>query len=320
MENIKNIELNIWNACNLKCKFCMSIYDQCLELIAPKSNIYNSIIKNKKNWFNSIGFLWWEPTISRFLPEYIKLAKLSWYKNISIVTNGLRLQNYEYFEKLLKNWLNLIKASIHSIDDTIESNITQVKNSYTKKEKFLINSIDLKKKYNFEIHIQVVVNKLNYKSMKQMAKRFIELWVDSQRYQFVWYYDDYPKDFLKEIFVSYEQVSKYLNELNNFSKTIKKKFLSLWDFPLCYLLKHKIIESWNSQIIWENLDKIDTIDDIRNKEKFNFKERKKGSLKYFPLKQCQWCKFMTNCFWFYKNYFKYTKLYWYKENWDFKIE
>lgn len=295
---IKHIEVNIWNACNSKCTFCMSSHSNTAEKW-DKNTIIKTIIW-KKGEYNSIWFIWWEPTVFPDLPEFIKLAKLLGYKYIQITTNWMRLSNKSYFENLVKNGLNTIKLSISSIDDQIEAAITKVPKSYSLKKQAIENYNELKKNYNLSLDTQTVISKYNYEYIFDIAKNFLDSGVNSIRMQFVWHYHSYPAQNLKDSFVNYDKTTPYLKKLTDYIEQNNLHKITIADFPICYLIENWIVKNEKSHIIWEYHDFFDQVADGRTKTEFSFQQQKLDKLKYYPLKKCKNCPFKNfrPCPWF----------------------
>lgn len=285
----KHIEINIWNACNSKCTYCMSSYID-INSIWDKNTILKSII-SKKKFYNSIWFIWWEPTIFPNLLEFVKLSKLLGYKYIQITTNWMKLSNLEYFEKLVKNWLNTIKLSISSIYDDIEFAITKVPKAYELKKNAIKNYNILKKKYDIILDTQTVVSKYNYKFIFDIAKNFLENNINSIRMQFVGHYESYPEENLKASFINYDKITPYLKNLTDFIRENNLHQIKIADFPICYLVENWIVKNEKENIIWEYYDFFDEVADGRNKTEFSFQQHKLNIFKCYPLKKCKNCPF-----------------------------
>lgn len=55
---MKHIEINIWKACNNKCRFCMSAFVWMDEKeLTDFSEVASEIHKYANKWYTSIGFL-----------------------------------------------------------------------------------------------------------------------------------------------------------------------------------------------------------------------------------------------------------------------
>lgn len=88
----KNITtFNIIWKCNLSCPYC-SWY--------PKVEFSLDNIKDNIKWLEEISLQWWEPTLSPYLDEIIAFARENWTKYINLITNGIKIADYEFAKNL----------------------------------------------------------------------------------------------------------------------------------------------------------------------------------------------------------------------------
>ena len=110
-----NLDIEITNACNLRCPFCVREYmEDSIGFMSwgdyeniIKQGFDNGVMAAKLNWRG-------EPTLHKDLPEMVKLAKLYAYTEISINTNGTLLTK-KLCEELVDAKLDRIIFSIESI-------------------------------------------------------------------------------------------------------------------------------------------------------------------------------------------------------------
>ena len=204
---MKHIEINIWKACNNKCRFCMSamVWEDEKQLTAKKM-IFNEIEKYSKLAYNSIGFLWWDISIHPAIYDVIKFAKDNWYENINIITNWMLFDDYDKALQLVESWTTRVNISIHSHISTIEDYLTQIKWWLIRKLKaidnfnILINKGILKS----NLSINIVLNKLNYKNILETCIYFYkEKNIKDIRINYIWpryFFEKWDKD---KLFLNY---------------------------------------------------------------------------------------------------------------------
>lgn len=168
----KRLHITTSLSCNNNCLFCME--ERRADLIKEASkglekNIKRNLTaKNRKS--ESVLFTSGEPTLNKKLVEYIKLAKRSGFKRVSIITNGKKLSDPAFCEELLGAGLDEIGVSLHGSDEKIHDRITGVPGSFDQTLAGLKNLSSLKKGHQFELSVHFTVNKLNCGDMLNFIK------------------------------------------------------------------------------------------------------------------------------------------------------
>ncbi|SDX55432.1 radical S-adenosyl methionine domain-containing protein 2 [Lutibacter oricola] len=173
---IPAVNFHLWKACNYKCKFCFGTFND-----VKKNNLeYEEAKRTVQNLagfgFEKITFSGGEPTLCKYLPKLLKIAKNAG-MTTSIVTNGSML-NYDWLNEN-KDYLDWIAISIDSIN--IETNIRSGRfnknNSFT--EEIYIELIQLIKEIGFKLKINTVVSNFN---KNEDFNEFIN-WVKPERWK-----------------------------------------------------------------------------------------------------------------------------------------
>ena len=105
--------------CNIKCTYC-NVYGGDLEnqTLFSKDYIIDLLDHAKTtsygNTMSTIDFIGGEPTLHPELPQLISHAKTAGFTSVSICTNGLKLYQEGYLEKLIASGLTGIRYSFHS--------------------------------------------------------------------------------------------------------------------------------------------------------------------------------------------------------------
>ncbi len=115
-----------------------------------------------------ISFFGGEPTIKK---EFIDIVNYSHKKGIFtyVSTNGTMLTS-EYIKKLAKAGIDVINLSVDSVIESDES-----KKNYIRSKKVLDNLIEARKKYGFEITINLVLTSKNIDTTIETIKTFNDL-------------------------------------------------------------------------------------------------------------------------------------------------
>lgn len=155
--------------CNQDCLFCLDKEAQdntILSLKETKKDLELGFNGGAKRVVLSGG----EPTTHPRFIEIIEIAKKIGYDHIQVITNGLKLSNQLFFDKVIKAGLNEITVSIHGHNSTLHDKLVGVKGAFVKALKTLKNA----KKYpNLIVSIDICINKLNIRHLPEIIKTFI---------------------------------------------------------------------------------------------------------------------------------------------------
>ena len=175
-KKIPSVNYHLWEPCNMRCKFCFATF-QDVKIQLPKGHLPKEeslkLVKEIANFgFQKITFAGGEPTLCPWISELIKLAKENGLTTM-IVTNGSQLSE----EFLIQNQNNLdwIILSVDSIreETNIESGraITGKKPLLEEDYKMIIDRI---KKYGFQLKINTVVHRQNYRESLMDLLRYAQ--------------------------------------------------------------------------------------------------------------------------------------------------
>lgn len=154
--------------CNWSCKFCNvlktnNFWENDVSDIEIIHQILNLVRKytTKERWNLILSFSGWEPTLSKNLTNYIRLAKAIWIYTVEIQTNGTKLfKEKEYIFDLIEAWLDEIFLAQHSWDVLVNKELW----SYYRIEDFIdwikyIKENKIHKKIS--IYLNIVVTSIN---------------------------------------------------------------------------------------------------------------------------------------------------------------
>ncbi len=313
MDNLKHIEINIWKACNNRCRFCMSSKSELRDIkFVQLDELKNKIKSYSEKWYKSIWFLWWDISIHPNIIEIISFCKENWFVNINVITNWMRFEDFKFTKKLINAWLTRVNFSIHSHLDKIEDYLIQVSWWLQKKLKAIDNFNIFYKNWLLrdELSINIVLNSKNYKTIVETVLFFYKIKnIKDIRINFIWLNND-TKENWEDLKLTYTEFLPYLKQLIYIS--LKYYIRITFDtIPACIFYKIDNInyKSLIKKFLWEDLDHITEIDHINNNDQFNWKERKKDMLK-MQFEQCEKCNYNISCQWVWKNYWK---IYWWDE-------
>lgn len=164
--------VRITRACNNRCLFCLDRENQ-NGSIFPVEMIVADLKKGLSGGAKRAVLSGGDPTVHPQLCEIIAKAKSLGYEHVQIITNG-RMLAYEKFAKDLKKaGLDEVTLSLHShIEEDFES-MSGIKGSYHQALAGLLNA----KKQGFIVNVDIVINKINYQTLKETIQFYIRLGV-----------------------------------------------------------------------------------------------------------------------------------------------
>lgn len=220
--------------------------NNCLSCIMERKFLYSktrTIEKIKKkidhilSYSDHIEFNGGEPTIRKDFFEILKYASQKKAKEIGIISNG-RMFSYPQFVKKLTNiQINNLKIeiSLYGPDSKIHDSITRAPGSFNQAIKGIRNLI----KNNISVELRVIINKLNYRYLEEIAEFIISNFNKDELLRIVFINIKYfGIAFDNQNLISYKitEAFPYVNKAVN--KLLNKDFkINLFHFPHCILPK-----------------------------------------------------------------------------------
>lgn len=159
-------ELLLGDACNARCVFC------CAKDLQEKAKWLplEEIKANLKKWAEEgawlITFSGGEATLYPHLEEISAYAKKSGFKSVQVLTNGLKMRDYEYVCRLAESGIDEVKISLHGADAPTHDALMQVPGAFDNAMVAVdnLNRAGIKASFNFAVTAK------NYRQMPLFAK------------------------------------------------------------------------------------------------------------------------------------------------------
>ena len=172
---IPSVNFHVWEPCNMKCKFCFSTFQDVKQSVLPEGHLAKveaeQIVDQLAGFgFQKITFAGGEPTLCKWLPELIAIAKNAGMTTM-IVTNGSLLT--ESFLLKNKDILDWISISIDSLEEStnlktgraVAGKRTMQRNNYEK----IVETVS---GLGYRLKINPVVNRYNFNEDMNSFIRF----------------------------------------------------------------------------------------------------------------------------------------------------
>lgn len=218
--------------CNNKCLFCLDQENQNGRIISLE-DIAADLKNGRRNGATRAIISGGDPTLHPQIFNIIKMARKIGYSRVQMISNGRMLAYEDFAANLKKAGLDEITLSLHSHKKDQFEKMTQVKGSYEQAMKGLINAL----KYKFIVSVDIVINKINYKTLKETLIFFIKLGISEFDLLYIIPFGSAWTN-KKELFFSPKRAGKYLDAAFSLAK---KKDIFLWTnrLPAIFLEGHE---------------------------------------------------------------------------------
>jgi MoaA/NifB/PqqE/SkfB family radical SAM enzyme len=225
--------------CNNRCVFCMESSHDYGYVKKEKESLEKifAILRRNKG-MRKVAFSRGEPTLNDDLVKCVAYAKEQGYGKIEIISNGRRYADKEYCARLVDAGANLFIISFHGHDAATHEALTRVKGSFTQTMRGLTNLSLLKYKSPFQLCINHVITKKNYKKIPQFFSLLKDFPVNMVSFSVVSPRGDNMESDFADLMPRYSDVAKTLEGI--MQKAGQKKLtigrdgsVVIVDIPLC---------------------------------------------------------------------------------------
>jgi len=271
-----------------------------------RNEILKYLIKYKKQGYNHITLLWWEPFIQQVFFDSLILSKKMWFTTL-VTTNATTL----HINNEAKKYLPLIDElilSVQAIDINLQQKISRT-NVFVRWESVFEN-ISYYWKWRY-LKVNIVITVDNLPELYNIVKYVISKWIKNIAVTYPdinlnYYWKNHVKKYISPTYEeSILEVIKVYDLCND-----NNIFLKIVDFPFCFFPINRLndfikitddIDFWNRIKVWTDLL---SNNDIKIKEldrnKVLPRHRRND-------KECDYCLYNTVCWWPAVNY---KKLFW----------
>lgn len=160
--------------CNAKCRFCY--YWDSLRRENPPTKLIRSMLRYaKKKGIIDVDFSGGEPSIRNDLPALVSYARELGFREICVITNGIKLSDKKELKRLIDSGLTGLLCSIEGHTEELHEHIVQVPGSFKKVMMTIENGIDA----GIRVRTNTTVNRYNYRFMNPLAKALSKLQPDA---------------------------------------------------------------------------------------------------------------------------------------------
>lgn len=134
-------EIRLGFRCNARCGFCyyQDLLDQPVEKEPTYAELRRSLEALRRLGGTEVEFTGGEPTIRRDLVTLVRDARELGFRNVSLITNGIRLARPDYARELAEAGVNDVLFSIHGADAECHDAHVSVPGSFDKVRRAFAN-------------------------------------------------------------------------------------------------------------------------------------------------------------------------------------
>ena len=158
--DIPTVNYHLWKPCNMRCGFCFATFADIEPAYLPKGHLGRDgslavVEALARAGFQKINFAGGEPTLCRWLPDLIILAK-EMGLTTSVVTNGSRITRK--WLGGLRGCLDWVALSIDSVNSGTLRRSGRTTSSGPMRECDYLNAIDILRQHGVRIKVNTVVS------------------------------------------------------------------------------------------------------------------------------------------------------------------
>jgi len=176
----KRADVKIGFLCNNRCRHCVQgdkrqqYGNKTLRQI--RGELRNAI----SDGCTEVVFTGGEPTLHKDFLELVRCSKDLGFKSIQIQTNGRMFSYMDFCIRTIKAGANDFCLAVHGHTDSVHDYLTSVKGSFGQ----TIQGMRNLKSLNVRVASNIVVSKVNYRHLPQIAKLLVVLGVDQFQFAF----------------------------------------------------------------------------------------------------------------------------------------
>ncbi len=165
--------VRLTRACNNHCIFCLDKEAQDGSCI-PIEDIKKDLVRGRGNNATKVILSGGEPTIHPDFLEIVKLAKEMRFQDVQVISNGRMFIYKDFIAAAVKAGMSEVTFSMHGHNEKLHDSQTQVKDSFNQALSGLINALNTD---GLIVNIDIVINKINVRNLRDIIKYFSRLGV-----------------------------------------------------------------------------------------------------------------------------------------------
>lgn len=171
---MKQLSMHVTDLCNEKCGFCVVGSPLAKTDAVKYEDLIRFLVNNAGEGYETLNLHGGEPTILPKLMELLDTAQLFGYPEVQIQTNGRRLKDMAFVQKLAERGVRLFVISLHGSDAGMQDCLTQTPGGFAE----TIEGIRNAKRAGILVRVNTVLTRMNMGQLGNICRLCVELGVD----------------------------------------------------------------------------------------------------------------------------------------------
>lgn len=189
MREMRRVEIKLGDLCNNRCPFCVSarLRDSKAPW-TPLARVREELAAFRAKGCDAVGLLGGEPTVYPWIVEAVATAQELGYARIALCTNGTRLSDPDFCERLVSAGLTRVTVSLHSQRPEIEDGVmTRVPGNHARKLAGIRNMLAFCSRGLMRdgVSLNPVLNRHNLRGMREYLVFAKKLGVADVRFNYI---------------------------------------------------------------------------------------------------------------------------------------
>ena len=171
LDETRCMDLSISYACNAKCLFCSQEFSWRKERSALSfEQAARHVYAGYRQGYRKLAISGGDPTSVPFLEKIVRFARGTGFSSIRLQTNGIRLADAEYANRLMDAGLTTVKFSVHGHEPELHDRLVAVPGAFEK----MLRAIRTLRARHCRLGINIVLNSENHRALPRFFRFFIE--------------------------------------------------------------------------------------------------------------------------------------------------
>ncbi len=171
---MKQLSMHVTDLCNSKCGFCVVGSPLAKTDSVVYGDLMRFLIENSDDGYESVNMHGGEPTIHPRLFDLLTAIELLGYPRVEIQTNGRRLKDQAFVDRLAAKNVQKFVISLHGADAGVQDLLAQAPGGFDETVEGIRNA----KRAGIAVRTNTVMTKMNAGQLGNIVRLAVDLGVD----------------------------------------------------------------------------------------------------------------------------------------------